>query len=371
MHAGKYIDILTVASVFAFSSVVVRAQTSLNVFYRNETQILELNYQPTEKVNLPVSNIEIMDARFDQTKIGTKTVNALQEIKTLDLIFEDNLSTYLTKKFQQWFSFDSSSTDKMILLIKDFRLSEDISEFVSKSMRKEKLFYLSCAVYIQRADSCYKIDLISKWESERNKINDKKLCKEAHENFVTNVLLYDISHLNFAIKSDNEVYARNEIDKQLKKRFEVPALNEEIRKGIFKTFEDFLKNKPADISFSRKIDKHGKAMLFDSSGKIINAQNAWGMCTGEQVFYFVNEHYYELKRRAGFFEVKTFYTTGDRTIFMLDDLYKLAYISNGSRRAFTLKNVPAFIEVNMDTGELYLEGLAGISGPQILLQQTD
>lgn len=68
---------------------------------RDNKVILELNYTPSQKINLSVSEIEIMNARFNQSNIGVTTgLNLISnnEFSRKDIIFPAQFATYVSGK---------------------------------------------------------------------------------------------------------------------------------------------------------------------------------------------------------------------------------------------------------------------------------
>ena len=61
------------------------------------------------------------------------------------------------------------------------------------------------------------------------------------------------------------------------------------------------------------------------------------------------------------YELKAFHKNeNNETVSVIDELFSLAYISNSMRRTFKLELMPAYIDLDMDTGELSLQEIIGM-----------
>jgi len=352
----------TLTGILFLFQLACTSQNSLNNFNRNHTYILELKYRPENKIALPVNSIEVLDARFDQSRIGIKTIFNDKSFQQQDVIFPDSFTGYLQPVMNSWFLPDSSSPDKLVLLLKNFRVTENISDLLMKGKNKEVFFQLVAAVYLQRNDKCYKVGLINKWfNNYDSRINNIKISNNEHETLVTNVLINQLRNTKFSIDPDSKAYSRNEIEEAIRSRFNVPILHEKPKKGVFITFDDFLQNQPSYTTFERVEYKNSLGVLVDSAGKRINFKSAWGFSNGEQVFYFLGENFYELKKRSGLYELKAYQKIDEKlTLSLIDELFSRAYIPNNIRRTFKLENMPAYVDMDMDTGELYLQEIIGM-----------
>lgn len=347
--------------LFLFQSTCT-GQKSFNNFNRNYTYVLELKYNPENKIPVPVNSIEVLDARFDQSRIGVKSFFKDKSFQQQDVIFPDSFTRYLQQVMNKWLLFDSASADKLVLLLKNFRVTEDISSLLSKGKKKEIFFQFVAAVYLQRNDKCYKVGLINKWFSNYDsRINNTKISNNERETLVTNVLIKQLQNIKLSVDPDSKAYTRNEIEEAIRSRFNMPVLTEKPKKGVFKTFDDFLQNKLSYTEFERVVYKDGLGVLIDSTGNRIDSKTAWGFSNGEQIFYFLGENFYELKKRSGMFELKAYQKIDKKlTLSLIDELFSKTYIPNKIRRTFKLENIPAYVDMDMDTGELYLEEIIGL-----------
>ena len=159
---------------------------------RDTKVILELNYTPAQKINIPVKEIEILDARFNQSIIGITTgINALtsNEFTREDIIFPDRFSRYLTNKLYDWFHVSSESSDKLIILVKKFRSNDNILKMLIKTRRKEVFFLFSASYFLQRNGTCYKLGAVEKWFTSDNFSNNIfKVKKDFQEWLITNCI---------------------------------------------------------------------------------------------------------------------------------------------------------------------------------------
>ena len=331
---------------------------------RDTKEILELNYTPGQKINLPVNEIEILDARFNQSVIGITTgMNALtsNEFTRTDIIFPARFSRYLTDKLYDWFHVSSVSSDKLIILVKKFRSNDNIREMLIKTRRKEVFFLFSASFFLQRNGTCYKMGAVERWFSSDNFSNNiYKTKKDLQEWLITNVLIQEIQQIRFAVSENNVSFSRAEVDNGIRERFDLPLFKEKIKRGRFATFQDFLLNKPTDTSFKMASHKSGKILLLDSTGVLLNSENTWAVCDGKMTVFLFGKSFYEIEIRNNSIRVRTFRKINEKkSVAIINDLLALGLISKKVRRAFAYSNMPDYLDIDMDTGELFLEEIIG------------
>ena len=365
----KHLKYFNIRAAFSFFYLVIPffvfAQHTRFPSDRDTKVILELNYKPEQKINLPVNEIEILDARFNQSVIGITTgVNALinNEFTRKDIIFPLRLSRYMNDKLSDWFNLNTSSDDKLIILVKKFRSNDNIHKMLTKSKRKEVFFLFSASFFLQRNNTCYKLGNVEKWFSSDNFSNNfYKVKKDYHEWLITNVLIQEIQQVQFSVSENIVSFSRAEVDAGIRERFDLPIFNEKIKKGIYYTFLDFLLNKPSDTTYKMATLKSGKILFVDSTGGLLNSAKAWAISDGKMTVYMFENSFYEIEVRNNSIRVRTFRKINvKKSVAIINDLYALGLISKKALRSFAFNNMPDYMDIDMDTGELFLEEIIGL-----------
>lgn len=356
----KYVSIICFKLIIPFS---ITAQSVRFPSDRDNKAILELNYQPERKINLPVNEIEILDARFNQSYIGVTTgVNVLNnnEFTRQDVIFPVKFDVYLKNKLTDWFKLSSTSDDKLIILVKKFRTNDQIKKMLMSSRRKEVLFLFSASFFLQRNGKCYRLTSIEKWYSSDHLPNGQySVKKDYHEWLMTNVLIQEIMQVRFTIHNNTASFTRSEVDKGIQQRFIIPVMREKIKKGIYPTYGDFLLNTPSDTNFRVAVNK-SKILFLDTAGHVLNSTNAWAVSDGKMTVFMFGQNFYEIELKGNFIRIRTFRKLSNRKpVTIINDLYSMGLISKKVRRAFAYSDMPDYLDIDMDTGELFLEEIIG------------
>ena len=339
-------------------------QSSLYPSVRDNKMILELSYIPDQKINLPVMGIEILDARYEQSFIGATTGKDMlldNEFTKMDIVFPERFDNYLVRSFSNWFNYDLNTKDRLLILIKRFRTNENMEKMLAKSKRKEVFFLLSASFYVQRNELCYKIGSVDKWFSSDQFLYNKKLAKkDYHEGLVTGVLLDQLQQIQFNITSKTQSFTRSEMENAIRQRLNLPVLKEKVKKGIYRSFREFLQNKPSDTSFKTAITNDGEIIFIDSTNHMLTSANAWAISDGQTAVFMFGRNFYQITFHSNSIRIRTHRKLNEKkTIAIIDDLYNLGLISQKTRKLFAFTDMPNYLDINMDTGELFLEEILG------------
>lgn len=106
-------------------------------------------------------------------------------------------------------------------------------------------------------------------------------------------------------------FSRDEINRHNEEDFNIPALQDSVRKsGVYLTFEDFKNNNPSQTHFEIKKDKLTDILyIIQSDGKEWVARDVWGYCNGENAYVKAGDNFFLLQRMG-----KAFYIFGAKTI---------------------------------------------------------
>jgi hypothetical protein len=228
------------------------------------------------------------------------------------------------------------------------------------SRRKEVFFLLSVSFFLQRNEKCYRIGSSEKWYSSDH-ITDGQYAvkKDFHEWLITNVLIQEMAQLRFTINANTVFYSRSEVDKGMQQRFIIPVMREKIKKGIYPTYGDFLLNTPSDTNFRIAVNK-SKIIFLDTAGHLLNSTNAWAVSDGKMTVFMFGQNFYEIELKGNYVRVRTFRKlTNRKSVAIINDLHSMGLISKKLRRAFAYSDMPDYLDIDMETGELFLEEIIG------------
>ena len=331
---------------------------------RDNKIILELNYEPEKKINLPVKEIEILDARFNQSYIGISTGTSMigsEGFRRQDIVFPVKFDVYLRDKLNDWFALNLSSGDKLIILVKKFRTIDNIRKMLISSKRKEVFFLFSASFFLQRDQTCFRLGGVDKWYSSDHFTNTQYLVKKDYNDWlITNVLVHELRQIRFVVNENTVSFSRNEVDIGIKQRFDLPVMGQKIKKGIYRTYQDFLLNQPSDTSYKVATLKSRKIVFVDSGGRLLTSSNAWAISDGKMTVFMLGSSFYEIEVRNNTLRVRTFRKADPKkSVLIVNDLHSMGLVSKKVRRAFAYSDMPDYLDIDMETGELFLEELIG------------
>jgi hypothetical protein len=331
---------------------------------RDNKIVVELNYLPAQKINLPVNGVEILDARYEQAYIGATTGKDRlldNEFTKMDIVFPEALDRYLSKAIGNWFSFSANADYKLVILVKEFRTNENMQKMLAKSKRKEVFFLLSVSYYLQKEDICYKIGSLDKWfSSDQFLYNVRYVKNDYHEGVITNVFLDQLQQLQYKIPAGAPSFTRSEMDRGIRQRVNLPIFTEKVKKGVYRSFRDFIQNKPTDTVFKTAVTDDGDIFFVDRANVTITSANAWAISDGQTAVFMFGKNFYRITLHSHSIRIRTHRKLNEKkTIAIIDDLYNLGLISKKTRKLFAFTDMPNYLDVNMDTGELFLEEIVG------------
>jgi hypothetical protein len=136
----------------------------------------------------------------------------------------------------------------------------------------------------------------------------------------------------------------SEINLQFKKRFDMPILLEDQpKKGIYYSFEDFRKNKPNDTSLRFREGNVSDELYVVSGEREQLVSDYWGFFDGSTLFI-----------KAGFSAFKA--VKQQNTFEIFGSLYVSNYHDNPTPGGLNINSTSLdrkIMQVNMDTGEFY------------------
>ena len=326
---------------------------------------------PSDKVSLPFRAISVIDARFDQKHIGLLakdlSYKGITQNKTL-AIFPEELRHYLPKLVSGFSTLDSSGTDTLSILVKQFRLTDHFSHTPDKDIAPQSILTISCSFYKSTNGRLFRIAAVDDVIAQYWGINGQ-LQKEEVPALRTEAVMKLLQRVfqNRDWTATEVSFPSGEVEEGVAKRLQVSALTDRsLAPGIYKTFKEFKNNTPSITEFKigRRYDGAIKEVI-DSKGTLMHPDEFWGLCDGEDRYVNFHGGIYKLAQAGNNFRFIFYRELADaqlRTTTAAFDVPKVGratipmpYSMAGSPSDFT----PEFLYLNMDNGQVHVEELIG------------
>lgn len=326
---------------------------------------LEIRLSPIKyKSKLPFNHIEIIDCRYDSSKVGysanKKYFNKLVTAKNLSSQLQDSLNSSL--------NFDTSKKQFLIIVIKRLWLNEGFKKESRTKIEEGNLDfdYSTCSskleVYLKtitgfvpliRIDTSYNFGYSLQVYAGRMLMFPFEKC------------LSRLEKIDFeAATTKSRKLSWDEIDEFNQTQFKKPILAQVPKqKGLYLTFKDFVENKISAKDFEVDFGKVTDQLYLKENGEKKLFTDFWGFCDGNACYINGGFNFFELHRVGNTFEfwanvspANSSYPTGDVQPMggktNLESWGKgLAYygIIDGSKKRTVLQP----IQIDMDTGNIY------------------
>jgi hypothetical protein len=318
------------------------------------TNILAISH-PVEKIKLsfPVRAVHVYDIRFDTSCLGISSRESGVKLRVL------KLKKPLNEEVRQYYSsnISSPSTDsgktELHCFIKKLILSNYIKVpdpedpgHVSKGHNADLwagiLFTADYYVFHEGAYTAF-----CRFDTTITGSKEVDFNGESYLSLALKASLEKISRTGVEKISKGRKLTREEIDQFNEQRFDLSVLRQPPEKGIYYTFNDFLKNKPSPVDFLVEKDRKGDFLYIkNEKGEPRLATDLWGYCDGKDTYIYSANNYFKLQRTGnGFKTYGAKELTGRRNLrpnFGLTDM-----VSPNSNM------IKDFFILDMETGELY------------------
>lgn len=296
---------------------------SLYIFYpaiaqSNKTDIIDpehLSYKEFRlraqrtapgSIHLPFEKINIIDSRFDTTKVGfiPTDIEFIHDKRNFfkKVRFKDSKSVAgaIEKYYNDYYqnSFTENGFTLLIVMKRfwvsgiDYRTAQAID--LTYNADSDDNLYCKWEYYIGKNDlylPVKRVDTIMDTDDELSQYLDEDFSERRLGKFKfllkTLIELYDFEKgiNNYELKPKKSI---SEIRDYNEKRFDLPVLKQPIlNKGVFLSYNDFKNNQPSILNFVEKKMHYSitkaERYLTDSAGNNIN--NYWGYSDGEDFRY--------------------------------------------------------------------------------------
>lgn len=318
----------------------------------------------TETFTIPYSEIKIIDARFDRTKIGccynSTFLNRISAEK-YDAKFPDSFHTYFSKFLNTFIKSDPQGKDQLIVLIKQFRIADHFLRGIEADpVEIEFTLKISASFYALHENKCFKlfsVDNILLHNIEKTH-ERKRRFEEGSRSFALQALLHKLlQSQNWQVNSLQSSFTLSDVESAIQKRFDLPVYTSPLRKGIYKSFSDFKNNTPSVEDFSIVYSQGRINRLEDKNGKPYEIAELWGVCDGTKNYMRIRDEFGELIPNDKSFRVFSYATISE--IAGSAGGYDLMSGTFGKLKAGI--KVRQYFDLDMETGRLYLQEIFGKS----------
>ena len=330
-----------------------------------------------DKIKVPYSAIQVLDARFDQTKIGCvfglNSAFGVSITKT-NAVFPDSLKHYLPLVLNNIIQLDSAAPNKLFILIKRFRIAEYFHNTISGSFAPQLSLNISASFYAANGPALTRLfsidDLLSTAVISTGKeLKEKR--REALENtsFTTRskaiitLLAKSLNNNNWSAADKAFVTQEPELEKAAAKRFDLPVYGQQSQQGIYASFKEFKENKPSVTNISFVYKNETIVQVLDENKEAIKPDKIWGLSDGKKRYLVFRNGLHELLPCDKSFKVLSYRTKAEtRGTTNYGEVAGRGDILGGAITKLSDKTrIAEYFDLNMETGELFLEELTGTS----------
>jgi hypothetical protein len=322
-----------------------------------------------EKIHIPFAAIKIIDARYDQSNVGCVIIQASSIATsqyTEQAVFPDSLRNYLPLAFNNIVDLEKNNTDTLVLLVKQFRLTDQIYNDINQTQDPESILNISTSFYSLNNGRYYRLFSIDNILSQhwKNIKLRKRDLDELRSEALFELLCSLFTNHNWQ-KSSTSYFTYANISDGLYKRFNLPVLRDTASPyGLYKTYNDFKNNHPDSVQLKLLYNKNKLVEVRDMKNKMVDLNQYWGLSDGRKRYIVFRGKPYELLRNDRSFRFKSYRRTNDlyKSPSFGDNVTTYGLVPSAIIAADNNIKTMEYFYLNMDTGEVYLEELFGKSG---------
>lgn len=327
---------------------------------------------------LPFSSIEIIDTRYDTSKLGYEIHKTHDRISNNDfkkIKLNKGVQESIQLFYNDYYSLClKGQMNKLLIVLKTLWIDNVPSDYIpleSSKIAEHESFqniHVKWEYYIQSEHKYYpfkRIDTI--YQLTQSIISSKGFKFRKNDlSFFTFVLKSQLEQIDFSDIDRKYEHKKglsfNSIDSFNRKRFLLPIINSQtVKKGLFLNFEEFKNNNPGIIDYEMKKEKKEMVWINKADSKTI------------EDFYFVSDsigiHIGSEKRRSvvpvgntfEFFSwgsVSQSKTLAGSMLNLIPTDYQIYRFNQQFQRRFdtetgTTKSYLVPRQINMDNGEVY------------------
>lgn len=350
---------------------------------------LEINLEKevfSHSFNNSIYSVNVIDARDDTGAVGyhyLKAGDALRYgVKAGDSPKNKNNDSWskvyhcspsLRDGFAEWVNEylqcrkSASAKNKLLIVVKKFWLSAEADEIryendkTGQAMNGWDAGVLCKFEFYLEKDSIffplYRIDSVFTFKERLNDYAGMKFVDNAGF-FVTSVLKASLEKL--ADVNQEEIIAKkrrlsfDDIYQEYSKKINVPVLSLiDLKKGVYKNFEEFKSNTPFITDYEFRKGAAGDILYIKEGDAEYPTRDIWGFCNGKDVFINSGDKYSKLVKRENtfyFFGIKGVVQRSKHIAMMSSGLN---YAMNTGPKKTVYKLDLKYYQIDMETGEVY------------------
>jgi hypothetical protein len=257
-------------------------------YLKSEISQYEFGYK------IPFRKIEVIDFRFDTSKIGYYMYRDREH--HTKFVTPGGLQNFLNRQLNEYFknNLDTSSSQTLVIVLKKLWLEYEMTSRMLryKNINEEPVLNLAnrnsvCLADIDvfcRTDTAYQALLRITCDFKINKGSDNSdsyLLLLPFDSVASKVRSIDVP----GTLASRKKFSQDELSMNYRKRFEIPALlADSLNRGIFLSFDDFKKNRPVYPDFRFKTFEISTEVTVQHDGKEVPIIDYWGFSDGKQLY---------------------------------------------------------------------------------------
>lgn len=304
------LPVCLVMAMTAFHAMAQEKKGLKNIEEAGEISI-SLSGHPfyNENLSLPVRDIQVMDYRFDSSKIAyaDKRCNGSAYCRVVNpLGWNNSLQNYFAPNL------NPRSPYQLLIVIRSFWMQEGIqNELTEKKViktewmsRREAGGYCKAGldVFIRQGDSCqalFKIDA-----SFLHIINFRpgRLSDWFFLPFDSVARRLSQTDLTTALAGKRKI-SLQQIRDHYSSRLDIPVLKEPLKQGIFMRFEDFKNNRPLETPFRIQQGKVTDELYMGVKEQESIVTDFWGAYDGKELYIYSGFNIFPAMRQQNSYEI--------------------------------------------------------------------
>jgi len=286
--------LIALTLLIAFSTYNLVAQKSHDISLLKTQSLKNDASQFSDSFLVPFNKIEVMDLRFDTSKIGYAIYNSKNNHTRF--VTAGGVEGYLNKRLNDYFkaNLDAGSSNTLVIVLKKLWLEYGSTNMMlrSKDVPDESKWSISNrnAVCLADIDAFVKtgesyqalLRLTHNFTIERvNDYSDCHLLLKAFDSLVRSIRTMDV----VKVTSSKKKFTVEDLNINYRKRFDIPVLTApQFNRGIYYSFDDFRNNKPSHPDFTFKTFEISTEVTIMEAGHEKTVTDYWGFCDGKDLY---------------------------------------------------------------------------------------
>lgn len=262
-----------------------------------------------DSIRLPFKRIEVVDYRFDTTKIGYAN-NRTDTRLTVQSGLQDGLNKYLNNYYKN--NLDTFSSETLLIIIKKLWLQYGATNQI---LRSKKIYFGSIMNYLPKNTICIaSIDAFIGSETYQAllRIDHNFYIDQNDDKDDLSLLMLPFDSLMQGLRSINietvlpkkKNFSSQDIFLVYQARFNLPILKEEkLSRGVYLSFDDFKNKRISYPDFKWEKTKYSMDVLIKKDGQETIFIEYWGFFDGKDLYIKPNLVPFKAIRKGNSFDL--------------------------------------------------------------------